>query len=68
MAVDIEAIDNMPQEQRDERIRELHDQVRCLWPQIESIIDELKVLGHHTLDGNNALLNVREWLEQLSKR
>jgi hypothetical protein len=54
--------------QVDARIRELHAEAREMWPKLERIIDELKHLGPHSLDGNNALLNVREWLSQLSRR
>jgi len=68
MTVNIEAIEDMSQDERDQRIRELHREVLSIWPELENIIDELKFLGHHSLDGNNALLNTREWLEQLSKR
>ena len=53
---------------KDERIRELHQEAGKHWPMIEAIIDELKSLGPHSLDGDNALLNVRDWLYQLSKR
>lgn len=58
----------LTQEQKDERIRELHSDALKLWPQIEKIIDELKLLGPHSLDSNNALLNSAEWLEQLADR
>lgn len=52
----------------DVHIDELHAEARQLWPRLESIIDELKGLGPHSRDGNNALLNIREWLAQLSNR
>lgn len=52
----------------DRRIQLLHEKVRTFWPRIESIIDQLKALGPHSLDGDNALLNTREWLDQLSRR
>lgn len=60
--------EQVTQEQADTRIRELHDQAIKMRSQIESIIDELKSLGPHSLDGENALLNTQEWLGQLSKR
>ncbi len=56
------------QNQKDQRIRDLHQQAGKHWPALESIIDELKELGPHSLDGDNALANVREWLGQLAKR
>jgi len=46
----------------------LHHKALGIWPKVEKIIDELKYLGGHSFDGNNALLNTREWLDQLSKR
>lgn len=58
----------LTQEQKDERIRELHSGALKLWPKIEKIIDELKFLGPHSLDNNNALLNTAEWLNQLAGR
>jgi|AZIH01.1.fsa_nt_gi hypothetical protein len=60
--------EQVTQEQTDTRIRELHNQFIKMRPQIESIIDELKSLGPHSVDGENALLNTQDWLEQLSKR
>lgn len=58
----------LTQEQKDLRIRELHSDALKLWPKIEKIIDELKSLGPHSLDSNNALLNTAEWLNQLAGR
>lgn len=68
MAINIEKIEEMSQNERDKRIRELHEKARAMWPKLEDIIDELKCLGEHSLDRNNALLNTREWLDQLSRR
>lgn len=45
------------QDDRDNRIRVLHEQAGKHWPKLESIIDELK-----------SLANVRDWLKQLSHR
>lgn len=56
------------QESRDLRIRALHREAGALWPRIEKIIDELKGLGPDSADGDNALVNVRQWLRDLSKR
>jgi hypothetical protein len=56
------------QDQRDHRINELHGQARKMWPQLEKLIDELKMLGPHSLDGINALTNTRQWLKDLSQR
>ena len=53
---------------RDERIRELHSRACGLFPQLESIIDELKILGPHSIDGDNARMNVGDWLKMLAKR
>jgi hypothetical protein len=53
---------------RDERIRQLHDQAGLHWQPLEKIIDELKALGDHSLDGDNALANTRDWLMQLARR
>lgn len=61
-------IQKMTQDERDQRINEIHRKAMAMWPKIEDIIDELKCLGEHSFDRNNALLNTREWLEQLSKR
>lgn len=60
----------MPNEQvkRDKRIQELHTEVSKHWPQLEKLIDELKICGPHSLDGNNALTNVRQCLRELSAR
>ena len=35
---------------------------------LQDIIDQLKMLGDHPLDGDNTLLNIRERLEFLSRR
>lgn len=56
------------QEKLDKRIEELHAEARKHWPQLEKIIDELKGCGPHSLNGNNALANVRQWLRDLSVR
>lgn len=56
------------QDDRDNRIRVLHEQAGKHWPKLEAIIDELKALGAHSADGDNALANVRDWLKQLSHR
>lgn len=68
MAYNSEKIHRMSQDERDQRINELHRKVSAMWPKIENIIDELKCLGEHSFDRHNALLNTREWLAQLSKR
>ena len=48
--------------------RTLHAKaIRC-FGELQDIIDQLKNLGPHELDGDNALLNVRERLESLSRR
>lgn len=56
------------QQPRDDRIREIHADAGQLWPKIEAMIDELKMLGPHSLDGDNALMNLRYWLRDLSQR
>lgn len=61
-------IEGMTREEKDSRIRGLHVQALGLWPTMEGIIDDLKALGPHSKDGDNALANTREWLDQLSKR
>jgi hypothetical protein len=48
--------------------QKLHAKARNHFRDLESIIDELKAAGPCKLDGNNALLNVREWLSQLAGR
>jgi len=68
MAINRRNISKMSQDERDQRINELHRKAMTMWPKIENIIDELKCLGEHSLDRNNALMNTREWLDQLSKR
>lgn len=55
-------------EQRDRRIDTLHSEASKMWPKIEKIIDEMKSLGPHSLNGNNALNNTRQWLKDLSQR
>lgn len=56
------------QAQRDKRINALHEKAGKMWPDLEKLIDELKRLGPHSLDGNNALTNTRQWLKDLSQR
>lgn len=56
------------QAKRDKRIQDLHAEARKYWPHLEQIIDELKICGPHSMDGNNALSNVRQWLRDLSVR
>lgn len=56
------------QDARDARIRLLHDKAAKHWPELEAIIDELKMLGPHSFDGDNGLANVRQWLAQLVRR
>lgn len=68
MVIDVTKIERLSQSERDQRIDELHRQAMAMWPGIEQIIDELKVLGPHSFDGDNALTNTQEWLNQLSKR
>jgi hypothetical protein len=48
--------------------RTLHSKALRCFGELKDIIDQLKNLGPHELDGDNALLNVREWLESLSRR
>lgn len=60
--------ENMSQAEKDSKIRDLHQEASAMWPKIERIIDDLKVLGPHSLDGENALMNIRNWLDQISKR
>lgn len=52
----------------DLRIVQLHAIARSECRKIEQLIDELKVLGPHSLDRDNALANIREHLAQLSRR
>lgn len=61
-------VENMTQAEKDAKIRELQQQASGLWPTVEGLIDDLKRLGPHSMDGDNALANTREWLKQLSKR
>lgn len=58
----------MTQAQRDKRINELHARALKTWGPLERLIDELKQLGPHSLDRDNALLNTREWLRGLANR
>lgn len=60
--------DTMTQDEKDERINHVHAELLKMFNDIEICIDELKSLGDHSLNGDNALLNTREWLQQLSKR
>ncbi len=48
------------QDQKDSRINELHAEAQMMWPKLEKLIDELKKLGPHSLDGTNALSNTRQ--------
>ena len=59
---------NYERSKTDARIQRLYAEARTMWPKIETILDELKALGPHSLDGNNALMNIREALAQLSGR
>lgn len=52
----------------DKRIDALHSKAAKLWPELERIIDELKACGPHSLNGDNAISNVRQWLRDLSRR
>ena len=56
------------QDRKDDRINEIHSELLKMFNDIEICIDELKSLGNHSLNGGNALLNTRDWLQQLSKR
>lgn len=56
------------QEKRDSRINELQAEAQMMWPKLEKLIDELKQLGPHSLNGTNALANTRQWLKDLSQR
>lgn len=62
-----------PEELRREKKKEaLHQKFLKMAGQIEDIIDQLKSLGpdpwQEPGQSSNALLNTREWLEQLSRR
>ncbi|WP_371436312.1 hypothetical protein [Polaromonas sp.] len=57
-----------PTGQDDKRIDELHAEATKLWPKLEKLIDEMKKLGPHSLNGNNALDNTRNRLRDLSQR
>lgn len=52
----------------DKRIDALHSKAAKHWPELEKIIDELKACGPHSLNGDNAISNVRQWLRDLSRR
>jgi hypothetical protein len=56
------------QSKNDKRIEQLHVKAAKHWPELEKLIDELKSCGQHSVNGNNALDNVRQWLRELSKR
>jgi hypothetical protein len=68
MTINISKLEKTDQTAKDLRINELHEEALSMWSKVENIIDELKLIGPHSRDGNNALLNTRDWLEQLSKR
>lgn len=53
---------------KDQKINSLHKEALNKFRILEEIIDELKSLGPHSLDGKNALNNVRDWLGMLAKR
>ncbi len=48
--------------------RTLHAKALKCFGELKDIIDQLKNLGPHELDGDNALLNILERLEALSRR
>lgn len=48
--------------------RKLHGRALKHFQDLEVIIDELKAAGPDNLDGDNAILNVRERLNQLAGR
>jgi hypothetical protein len=48
--------------------RTLHTKAIKYLGGLQDIIDQLKMLGDHPLDGDNTLLNIRERLEFLSRR
>lgn len=52
----------------DQRIVQLHAIALSECKKMEKLIDELKALGPHSLDRDNALANTREHLAQLSRR
>jgi hypothetical protein len=56
------------QSKNDECIEQLHVKTAKHWPELEKLIYELKCCGQHSVNGNNALDNVRQWLRDLSKR
>ncbi|EWY35814.1 hypothetical protein N825_34195 [Skermanella stibiiresistens SB22] len=48
--------------------RLLHDEAMKHLDALQDIIDQLKALGPHELDGSNALFNTRERLANLGRR
>lgn len=46
----------------------LHAKALKHFRDLENLIDALKQAGPCELDGNNALLNTRQWLRQLAGR
>jgi len=48
--------------------QKLHAKALKQFRDLEGIIDDLKAAGPCKLDGNNAILNVRDWLNQLAGR
>jgi hypothetical protein len=56
------------QQQIDSRLDELHGDAHKLFSKLEKIIDEMKKLGPHSLNRDNAILNTRQWLKDLSQR
>ncbi|MDC9725512.1 MAG: hypothetical protein PSN44_06295 [Gammaproteobacteria bacterium] len=58
----------MAKNSNDVKIDDLHIDALEHINKLEKIIDELKNLGNHSLNNNNALLNVQEHLAMLSER
>lgn len=56
------------QQQTDRRIDTLQSEAAKLRSKLEKIIDEMKARGPHSINGDNALMNTREWLKNLSQR
>lgn len=52
----------------DLRIDQVHEIVLSECRKLEKLIDELKALGPHSLNRDNALANTREHLAQLARR
>lgn len=48
--------------------QKLHAKALKRFRDLENIIDDLKAAGPCEQDGNNALLNTRDWLRQLAGR